>query len=781
MTSCLLIFHYVSYENSYDQHILNPENKYRLRLDHYSKGESEWKSATIYPGIGPAIKRDFPEVEKFCRIIDANVLLLNEENQVKFKENAGYFAEQNSIDMFNLEMISGNPKTALVGPNKMIVSEKFATKYFGTNQVLGKNLTFIRPRRNYNYEITGVYKDYPKNAHLAMQFLISFDTYKAQLRKPTDSTDVIETLFDWYDFYTYLEFKPGTNIAQFEKKLPGFCNKYIYHDDANKTYDELHLLPLTHIHLNSNYNQEAEVNGNGQMVSFVFLIGIFIICIAWINYINLSTARSVERAKEVGLKKVVGAKRLDLIKQFLVENSVLNLISLIISFMFLFLLLKSFDSFTGKDFFTEISLSKNYWFLFIVIFIFGTVLSGLYPSFVLSSFQPIKVLKGSFKGTSSGILLRRGLIIIQFIISIVLISGTIIVYQQVSYMRAKNIGAKINQTIALSGVSTIKDSLYQSIYEPFKTEILQQSFVQYISGSNSVIGQEIYWVDDTYQFGEKTHVSVYGLGIDYDFVPLYDLKIAAGRNFSKEFITDKKGGVLINEKAARMLGFSKNEDAVNKKIISSSVDTACIIGVLADYHQQGLQKKIDPMILPLFPNSRNYFSIKANKELTQDKIKQLEAIWKKYFPNDPFNYFFIDQNYNQQYKQDVVFGKVFGLFSILAILIACFGLLGLSSYNVLQRSKEIGIRKVLGSSNNKVILLLIKDFFWQIIIAFVISLPIGWFIMNLWLQDFAYRIEINWLTFLFAGLLSILIAILTILIHAYKSAISNPIKSLRTE
>lgn len=783
MTSCLLIFHYVSYEKSYDNHITNSENKYRLRLDHYSKGESEWKSATIYPGIGPAIKRDFPEVENFCRLIDANVLLLNEENQTKFKENAGYFAEQNAISMFDLDFKSGSPKTALVGPNKMIISEQFAKKYFGTTNALGKHLTFIRPRKNYNYEITGVFKDYPKNAHLVMEFLISFDTYKAQMRRPTDSTDVIETLFDWYDFYTYVEFKSGTNVAQFEKKLPDFCKKYMQQDFINKTYDELHVLPLKDIHLNSNYNQEAEVNGNGQMVAFVFLIGVFIICIAWINYVNLSTARSVERAKEVGLKKVVGAMRSDLIKQFLIENTVLNVISLLFSLLVFSLLCNSFDAFTGKNFITHTTLSTYYWILFLIIFVFGTLLSGLYPAFVLSGFQPIKVLKGAFKATSSGILLRKGLIVIQFIISVVLISGTIIVYQQVKYMRSKNIGANINQTLVLGGVTSLRDSTYKTVYQPFKTELLQQPKIKGITGSTYVVGQEVYWVDNAKQVDAKDdeNISIYVQGIDYDYVGLYEMKLSAGRNFSTDFTSDAKGGVLINEMAVKMLGFKNNEEAINKKITTSSFDTAFIIGVLADFHQQGMQKIIDPMLLPLIEDARRFYSIKLNTEFTPEIITSIETVWKKYFPNDPFEYFFLDEAYNQQYKTDVVFGKVFGVFSLLAILIACFGLLGLSSYNVLQRRKEIGIRKVLGASITNIITLLLKDFFLQITIAFIIAMPLGWYVMNLWLQDFAYRIDISWLTFLFSGVLSLLIAVLTILIHAYKSAIANPIKSLRTE
>lgn len=781
MTSCLLIFHYVSYEKSYDEHITNTENKYRLRLDHYLKGEAEWKSATVYPAIRPALKRDFPEIKNYCRIIDANVLLLNEESQTKFKETSGYFAEQAAIDMFDLKLNSGNKHNALNGVNKIIISEQFANKYFGTTNVLGKQLTIIRKVGKSDYDITGVFKNYPKNAHLVIDYLISFDTYKLYYNGPKGTTDELETLFNFYDFYTYIEFNSGTNVSKFEKQLPKFCAKYMEQDFVNKTYDELHVIPFNEIHLNSNYNQEAEVNGNGQMVSFVFLIGIFIICIAWFNYVNLSTARSVERAKEVGLKKVVGANRYDLIKQFLIENIVLNIVSLIFSILVFILLVDGFDSFTGKEFLTGITLDNNYWLLFSGIFICGTLLSGIYPAFVISGFQPIKVLKGSFKGTSSGVSLRKSLIVFQFIISVILISGTIVVYQQVNFMRSKNIGANINNTIALSGVFTLKDSIYKTIYEPFKTELLQQPFIKSISGSSSVIGQEIYWVDDTYRFGEKIHASIYGLGIDYDFVPLYNLKIVAGRNFSKEYNSDVKGGVLINERAAKMLGFSKIEEAINKKILSSSVDTAKIIGILADYHQQGLQKPIDPMILPLFPNSKNCFSIKSDAIITSKQIQLIETIWKKYFPNDPFNYFFLDENYNQQYKSDIVFGKVFGTFSILAILIACFGLLGLSSYNVLQRSKEIGIRKVLGASIYNIIQMLIKDFVWQLLIAFAIAIPLAWYIMNLWLQDFAFRIDINVLVFLLAALIAFTIAIITILIHAYKAANGNPIRSLRTE
>ena len=781
MTSCLLIFHYVSYERSYDSAITNAANIYRVRLDNYQNNKLAWKSATSYPGIPPAMKEYFPEVEDYCRLIDAEMLLANDATDSKFSETKGYYADQSFVNMFDMEFLSGNASLALTGPDKMIISEKMAIKYFGTNQALGKKLTVKNRNIPQAYEITGVFKEHPKNSHLTIEYLVSYDTFKKLLRDGGDTTNSAETSFGWYDFYSYVQLKPGTDVKKVEAKFPAFCDQYIKWTKNSATYHEIYLTPVADIHLYSNYNQEAEVNGNGQMVSFLFLVAIFIICIAWINYINLSTARSVERAKEVGMKKVLGAVRGELVRQFLVENFLLNGLSVLLSLAGFFMLLKGFDAFAGRDLFTGMSLTSGYWQIFAALFLGGTLLSGLYPAFVLSGFQPIKVLKGSFKNTSGGLVLRKSLIVVQFVITVVLIAGTVIVYQQVQYMRKQNLGANIDQTIVLNGPSTIRDSLYSGLFQSFKTELLQQRGIKYVSASSNVLGQEIYWTNGARRLDvpKESAVTLYNIAIDYDFIPAYDMKLKAGRNFSKEFGTDRRM-IILNEKAAALLGFEDANAAVDKKIKHAG-DTVMVVGVLADYHHQGLQKMIDPMIVLLMPNMHNYYSVKMTSADPSIVIMLMEKTWKKYFPGDPFNYFFLDDTFDQQYKTDILFGKVFGIFALIAILIACSGLLGLSAYNVLQRHKEIGIRKVLGASAQNILILLSKDFIKLISISLLIALPFGWYIMNSWLQDFAYRIDIHWWVFPFAGLSALFIAATTIVLQAFKALIANPVKSLRTE
>lgn len=782
MTCCLLIFHYVSIERNYDVQIPNNSQIYRLRLDSYLNGELLWKSATVFPAIAPTIKNDYPEVEQVCRLLDAEMVLTNLDNNVKFSERKGYYADSTFIKMFGLELIQGNPEQALVGPKKLIVSETMSKKYFGTTQSIGKKLVSKSRGTDVYYEIAGVFRNYPSNSHLTIDYLASFDTYKMLLKQWGDTTNLTETLFDSYDFYTYILFKPHTDVNKFEKGLPSFCNKYMLQDLSNKTYSELHLIPVKDIHLYSNVNQEAEVNGNGQMVSFLLLIAFFIIGIAWINYINLSTARSVERAKEVGIKKVIGAVKSELIKQFLVENLVLNLLSLFLSLLLFSIFLKYFDNYTGKVEANSALLSVNYWLIFFVLFIVGTLLSGIYPALVLSSFQPIKVLKGVYKNSSGGITLRRTLVVMQFIISMILISGTVVVYQQVSYMRNKNIGATIDQTLILKGAITDADSIYKSNYEPFKTSLLQLANISKIAASSVVLGQEIYWTNGAKKLGDRpnSEITTYIFAIDYNFLELYNIKLVAGRNFSPEFQNDRRKSVLINEKAANQLGYAKASEALNQ-IITISTDTANIIGIVKDYHHQGVQKIIEPTLIVFRPAARGYYSIKFKNNNYKENIAQIEKIWKSHFPNDPFDYYFLDENYNNQYKADLAFGKVFGLFSLLAIIIACFGLLGLSAFNIMQKSKEIGIRKIMGASIQSIIGLLVKEFVWQIIIAIGIAIPIGWYVMNSWLQDFAYHITINLWIFLLAGIVSLIIPISTILFHAYKNAIVNPVKSLKTE
>ena len=783
MTCCMLIFQYVSYEKNYDKFPENQKQIVRLRLDSYQQGKLAWQSAVVYPAIGPTIKKDYPEVEDFCRLLPLNVTFANAQTNIKFRETHGYFADPSAIKMLGVQMLNGDPGKVLNNPDNIIISETMAKKYFGISDAVGKQLQ-IPGSQDRSYQVAGVFKDHPHNSHLTVNYLASYATLVSQLKANGDTSNSAQTSFGWYDFYTYLQLKPGIELKEFESKLPAFCDRYINSQERNKVNNlkyTLSIIPLSDIHLYSNYKYEAGVNGNGRAVSFMFLIGFIIMAIAWVNYINLSTARSVERGREVGVRKVLGAGKTQLIRQFLVESVLMNLIAVLIGFVVFKLLSSTFNQLMGREDPTLISMSNASWLLFMILFATGTLLSGVYPAFVMSGYKPVSVLKGAFKNTSRGLLLRKGLIIGQFGISVILIAGTIIVFRQVNFMRHQDLGININQTLVLDGATSLRDSIYPGTYQPFKEELLRQTGIQSVAASTNVPGQEIFWTTGVKRLDPPNSESIilHHLGVDYDFIPQFQLKMISGRNFSKEFSTDENAAIL-NETAVSTLGFKNSLEAVGQKIIRRR-DTLTIIGVVQSFHHQGLQKAIDPQIILLVPDSRDAYSIKLSSADMPKTVATVENIWAKHFPNDPFNYFFLDDFYNQQYKADQRFGKVFSLFSMLAILIACLGLLGLSSYNILQRTKEIGIRKVLGASTQNVVYILAKDFLKLVLIAFVVAVPLTWWLMHNWLQEFAYRINIGWWIFLIAGAIAIAIALVTVSFLAIKAAVANPVKSLRTE
>jgi len=785
ITCCLLIFRYVAFEKSFDKFEPAWKNIVRLRLDAYQQGKLSWKSATSYTPFGPVMKRDFPEVENFCRLHDAELLLSNDEKQVKFTEEKGYYADASVLSMFNVQLIKGNPANALDGPDKLVLSENTAKKYFGNEEALGKRLVYRDNNYLASFEVTGVFKEFPKNSHLVINHLASYASLAKLNNFYGDTSNATETQWGWYDFYTYLQLKPGTDRNKFESKFAAFCDRYINSLEWAKNNNikvAISAIPLADIHLWSNYNQEAEANGNGQSVSLLFMIAIFIICIAWINYINLATARSLERAREVGMRKVLGALRKNLISQFLVESALINLAALVPALILTWLLTPWFNRLTGSVQTDGFSLPLNYWLGFAAMFVVGSLLAGTYPAFVLSGFRPVSVLKGLFKNSGGGQVLRKGLIITQFATSVVLIAGTMIVYEQVNFMRKQKLGADINQTMVLNGAGSITDSAYQNVFQPFKNDLRKITGIKNVSTSSSVMGREIYWTNDARRMGieNKGSITLYNMGIDYDFIPSFGLELKAGRNFSEEFGTDLHGGVLLNEEAAKRLGFTDYAGAINEPFISAG-DTVKLLGIVADYHHQGLQKAIEPMIFRLQPNARGSYSVKVDVASLGTVIPAIEKMWNKHFPNDPFSYYFLDESFDQQYKEDRLFGKVFGLFALLAIIIACFGLLGLSAYNILQRTKEIGIRKVMGASVQNLLVILSKDFLKLVFIAFIIAVPVSWAVMYRWLQDFAYRITISWWVFVIAGVSSLFIALVTISFQAIRAAMTNPVKSLRME
>ena len=784
ITCCLLIFHYVGYERSYDTFQPNTNNIVRVRIDAYHEGKLMWKSATSYPAIAPAMKKEFPEVDKFGRLIDADLVLTNPVKNVKFTEPKGYFADPSIIGMLGVQFLHGNPSTALDAPDKIALSESMARKYFGSEDPIGKRLRAQAWDTVQDYEVTGVFKDYPANSHLIINQLVSYSTIDKIQFAQGDSTHPSETAWGWYDFYDYIQLKPGAGWHTLESKMPAFADRHLNNREyakKNNNRTEIHLIPLSDIHLYSNYNQEAEVNGNGKAVSFLFLISFLIIAIAWVNYTNLATARSLERAKEVGLRKVLGAIRMDLILQFLTESLLLNTIALVLAVIAAVLLARPFNTLIGTDA-GAFHLSPNYLSLFLAIFFLGSFLSGLYPAFILSGYHPITVLKGLFKNTGRGQFLRKSLIIGQFATSVILITGTILVYQQVQYMRNQQLGVNINQTLVVDGAASQPlDTLYQAAFQPFKTSILQQPGIKSVTASSIVMGQEIYWTRGVRRLDKANAPSftIYLMAIDYDFIPSYGLKLVAGRNFSSQYPTDRKAAI-INETALGLFGFANAADALNKTITPGH-DTIHIVGVAADYHHEGLQKAINPMLILCNPNQRNYYSIKFAAAQTTQSLEAIKKAWDRYFPQDPFNYFFLDETFAQQYKADTRFGATFGLFASLAIIIACFGLLGLSAYNVLQRTREIGIRKVLGATEQSLVFLLSKEFLWLVLISLVIAIPLSWYVMYSWLQDYAYRISIQWWVFALGGILALAIALLTVGLQAFRAALTNPIKSLRTE
>ena len=785
---CLLIFEYVAYERSYDNFHAKADRIVRIQDEEWQNGRMVVPCASAMPGVAPALKREFPEVETACRLVKIDALLANDVRQVKFLEQTVYMADAAVLDIFSLPLIEGDAKTALSGPEKIVISETEARKYFGQEDALGKVLNMhggsgVRP-----LEVTGVFRDYPANSHLKLSLLVSYPTYSKIVGMYGQANDPTETSWGWTDFCTYALLRKGVTVQQLTAKLPGLIDRHYNNLPENLSRHDrytLSVMPLRDIHLYSHYTEEAEANGDGQSVTFLFLIAFFIIGIAWVNYINVATARSLERAKEVGVRKVLGALRQELIRQFVVESLLFNLAALVAAVIITLLVNPFFGRLTGRPLTGFFSLPASYWGYFALVFAAGTFLSGVYPALVLSRYQPITVLKGVFKNAAGGQWLRKGLIVGQFTASIILIAGTLIVYRQMHYMRSQPLGANIDETLVLRGAgSGLKDSAYHDMFQSFKNEVLQVRGIRSMTASSDVMGEEILWSTDWYRVGgtDKSAINLFHLGVDDDYVRSYGLKLEAGRDFSREFGTDRKA-VILNATAVKALGFSSPQAAVGQlvKCGDDNIDTVHVVGVVADYHNEGLQKAIQPLVLLPHRDRRRYYSIKMEAGDPAGTIAAIQAVWNRHFPADPYNFFFLDEFFSRQYAEDQRFGVVFGLFALLTIAIACFGLFGLSAYTILQRTKEIGIRKVLGASIGNLLMILSRDFIVLVGIAFVIAIPVTWLAMDSWLRSFAYRVGVSWWIFGLAGLLAVVVAFVTVGGQALKAAMANPVDSLRSE
>lgn len=770
--ACLMILHYVHYEMSYEEFHKKAEHIYRLTLDGYKDGELLVQDAEMYPLAGPELKEQMPEVIDFVRLHDENRLVVgNEENRQR--ETRLYFTDPSFFSIFSVDVLQGDPFTALDDPFEIVITASKARQYFGTTDVVGKSLDLYGMGNEVkNAMITAVIKDLPTNTHLKIDFLLSFISLQ-------DEALNYQLSWNGNNEYTYLLMAPEFDKKAFEAKLDKFTKDL--EDQIGE--EKFAIQAIEDIHLYSHKTYEPEVNGDAKTVSFLSVIAIFILVIAWVNYINLATARSVERAKEVGIKKAMGCTRTQLVKQFLFEALLTNTAAMLLAVLMVYLSFSAFRQLSGQPLVFRLFSDPTFGQLLLGLVVFGTFLSGLYPSFVLSSFRPTSVLKGKLKSSAHGRWLRQGLVIFQFLASVVLMVGTFTVYLQLNYMQDQELGLDIEQLMVVELPLDLRyDPQIAGKLGSLQEEWDRLSEVEIVAGAQAMPGSGYNLLNSSsgvsLEGDEQQEMSTtyYHYGIDAKYMESLNTQLLAGQFFRAA--TDNSHKVIINYEAARILGFENPEQAIGEKLTFDSIST--IIGVVENYHFHSLKDHITPFI-HWYSELNPYQYIRLNTRNVQSSIKQLEATFDRIFPNSTFSYSFLDETYNRQYLAEIRFGKVFSLFAGLAIAVACLGLLGLSSYTSIQRTKEIGIRKALGASVGNILFLLSKSYFRLILIALIVAIPIANYLMSEWLLQFAYRISMHWWLFVLPGFAIICIALLAISGQTLKSARANPVKALRYE
>jgi putative ABC transport system permease protein len=788
MAVCLLIVLFVQSELRYDEHHDKADNIYRVVLERYYPGRST-SYAIIPQSFAGAIKAEYPEVLESTRLYNfggAGNFIVRIGEKI-FEEKNVLAADSNFFKLFTVKILQGDPATALEKPNSAVINETTAKKYFGSaDNAIGKTFETDGNDTTFAYTITGIVTDWPDNSHFLFDMLLSTSSFRF-----TRQTNFIN-----FAAHTYLLLNPHASYKTLEAKFPGFIKKYVS-PEINRVFNQswedfqkagngyrYYLQPLTKIHLISDLEAELRPNGSITAVYIFGIVAVIILFLACINFINLSTARSMERAREVGIRKTFGSERKALIGQFLMESVLISIVSMLLAFGLIILLLPLFNSISSKELTVSYFLQPS-WILLLIAFVLITgLIAGLYPAFVLSSFNPIMVLKGRFKSNRYGLALRNGLVIFQFAISVILIISTIVVNQQMNYMLGNKLGFKKDHLIVVERADLLANQI-----QAFKNDLLGISGIEYASGASTMPGNQNFFGTTWQEMGNKAPMTGRGIIVDEDFGKALGLELKEGRFLSKEFSTDTLS-IVLNERAVHELGLTKAigarltspDDFYNAPDGSPYIYT--VVGVVRDFHYHSLHEPISPLVMvntKKFGGQSSLVALRIKGENFESAIAGTEASWKKFVKANPFHYYFLDQSLAAQYKSERTTQSIFTIFSALAVFIACIGLLGLAAYATQQRTREISIRKVLGASEGSIVSMLSKDFLKLVLLSSVIAFPLAWWGMYTWLQDFAYRININWWVFAIAGTTAALIAFITISFQALKAAITNPVKSLRTE
>lgn len=759
ITSALFLIIYVSNEVSYDRYHEKADRIYRVTSSIKEPDDKfTWLVAQI--PFGPQVVHDYPEVESFVRFINMPRALYKYEDK-EFNEENFYYVDSTLFDIFTYKVLKGEVKSALLAPKKIILTEKIANRYFGKTDPIGKTLT----TGNNTYEVTGIIADIPNNSHFKFDAVASRNNLPKQLGS-----------WGFFGVYTYLLFPKNFDVRSFEKKMQGMYDTYMkpIFGGMNITIS-YNLEPIRRIHLYSTNANEPEPTGSITYVYIFGIVAIFLVLIAAMNYMNLATARSTRRAREVGLRKVVGSRRMPLVLQFLSESVVFTLISLILSIILIMVLLHKFNELAGRSFDYHVLYSPAVLLSLIAVMIIVGIFGGSYPAFFLSRFSPVTVLKGSLTQGSAGSLLRKVLVVIQFTVSVIMIICTIVVFRQLNYLKTMDQGFDQKNVISLQ----LNGPMIRK-YPLLKQGLLDNPNIKYVTATNSAVGEGsgklIFNVETDQGMAQK---GINFCIVDYDFIETLGIKMASGRNFQKDMPSDTLSAVIVNETFVKRMGW---KEPIGKKVEAGDARTlrARVIGVMKDYHQTGMYNGIESLLLAYRPLN-NVIYIKLSGVETQPTLSFIEKKWKDIFPDQPFTYTYLSERFGRQFEADENRGLVFTLFTILAIIIACLGLFGLASYMVEQRTKEVGIRKVFGANENTILGLISKDFLILVLIGILIAVPVAYYFMSNWLENYVYKMKIGIPLLLFASLLTIVITFLTISYKAYQAAIMNPATALKTE